>query len=101
MLLLVQLQSDIIIRSTSELEEFSLLLSNPKVSQLAKMLEEVNPERKTTTTTTSSDIFRFKVKDVMKLDLLQISLLRQWFSGSSMRALSFLQMSYHYHCLLS
>jgi hypothetical protein len=35
----------IIIRSASELEEFSRLLSNPKVSQLAKMLDEVNPER--------------------------------------------------------
>jgi hypothetical protein len=31
---------------------------NPKVAQLAKMLDEVNPERKTTTTTTTgSDIF--------------------------------------------
>ena len=46
----------IIIGAASELEEFSRLLSNPKVSQLAKMLEEVNPERKTTATT-SSDIF--------------------------------------------
>jgi hypothetical protein len=33
----------VIIRSSSELEEINRLLSNPKVSQLAKSIDEVNP----------------------------------------------------------
>jgi len=35
----------VIIRSSSELEEINRLLSNPKVAQLAKSLDEVNPSR--------------------------------------------------------
>jgi hypothetical protein len=36
----------IIIRSGLELEEIKSLLSNPKMIQLAKSIDEVNPERK-------------------------------------------------------
>jgi hypothetical protein len=35
----------VIIRSSSELEEINRLLSNPKVAQLAKSIDEVNPSR--------------------------------------------------------
>jgi hypothetical protein len=35
----------VIIRSSSELEEINRLLSNPKVAQLAKRIDEVNPSR--------------------------------------------------------
>lgn len=35
----------VIIRSSSELEEINRLLSNPKVTQLAKSIDEVNPSR--------------------------------------------------------
>ena len=45
----------IIIRSGSELEQYNQLLSNPKVTQLAKKVEEVNPESKEVTM--SSNIF--------------------------------------------
>jgi hypothetical protein len=45
----------IIIRSSSELEQFNQLLSNPKVTQLTKKIEEVNP--KTKEVTMSSNIF--------------------------------------------
>ena len=36
----------IIIRSASELEQFDQLLSNPKVVELAKKTEAVNPKNK-------------------------------------------------------
>jgi hypothetical protein len=36
----------IIIRSRSELEQFDQLLSNPKVVELAKKIEAVNPKYK-------------------------------------------------------
>ena len=36
----------IIIRSASELEQFDQLLSNPKVVELAKKIEAVNPKKK-------------------------------------------------------
>ena len=36
----------IIIRSASELDEISRLLTNPKISQLAKNIAEINPEEK-------------------------------------------------------
>ena len=35
----------VIIRSSSELEEISRLLSNPNVAQLAKNIDEVNPSK--------------------------------------------------------
>jgi hypothetical protein len=49
----------IIIRSSSELEQFNQLLSNPKVIQLAKKIEAVNPENKEDTNKRNSttDIF--------------------------------------------
>jgi hypothetical protein len=37
----------IVIRSGSELEEISRLLTNPKITQLAKSIDEVNPDVKT------------------------------------------------------
>ena len=47
----------VIIRSNSELEEISRLLSNPKVAQLAKNIDEVNPSKESTTTRSGTDIF--------------------------------------------
>jgi hypothetical protein len=38
----------VIIRSNSELEEISRLLSDPKVAQLAKSIDEVNPSKEST-----------------------------------------------------
>jgi hypothetical protein len=47
----------VIIRSSSELEEISRLLSNPKVAQLAKNIDEVNPSKESSTTRSGTDIF--------------------------------------------
>jgi hypothetical protein len=47
----------IVIRSSSELEEISRLLTNPKISQLAKSIDEVNPDVKTSAKGGSSEIF--------------------------------------------
>ena len=47
----------VIIRSAPELEEINRLLSNPKLAQLAKNIDEVNPERKTFTKTGTEDVF--------------------------------------------
>jgi C4-type Zn-finger protein len=45
----------IIIRSGLELEEIIRLLSNPKVAQLAKNIDEVNPQK--ASTTSSNEVF--------------------------------------------
>jgi hypothetical protein len=47
----------IIIRSATELDEINRLLSNPKISQLAKSVDGVNPERKLTTAKSEEDVF--------------------------------------------
>ena len=47
----------VIIRSSSELEEISRLLSNPKVAQLAKRIDQVNPATKESATSAKADIF--------------------------------------------
>ncbi len=47
----------VVIRSSSELEVVNNLLSNPKLSQLAKSMDEVNPEVRRATTTTQSEVF--------------------------------------------
>ena len=51
----------IIIRDGSELEQFNQLLSNPKVIELAKKIEAVNPENKEDTaknhSSSNTDIF--------------------------------------------
>jgi hypothetical protein len=47
----------VVIRSSSELEEITKLLSNPKLPQLAKSMDEVNPEVRGPTITKQSDIF--------------------------------------------
>ena len=48
----------IVIRSGSELEEISRLLTNPKIVQLAKGIDEVNPDVKTSSAKGgSSEIF--------------------------------------------
>src|SRR6266852_8827283 len=36
----------VVVRSTTELEEINKLLSDPKLVELAKRVDEVNPERK-------------------------------------------------------
>ena len=46
----------VVIRSNSELEEISRLLSNSKLAQLAKNMDEINPE-KTFTKSGTDDIF--------------------------------------------
>jgi hypothetical protein len=46
----------VIIRSSSELEEISRLLSNPKVAQLAKRIDQVNPAKESGTSP-KADIF--------------------------------------------
>ncbi|HEY7108810.1 MAG TPA: hypothetical protein VH415_05240 [Nitrososphaeraceae archaeon] len=48
----------IIIRSSSELEQIRNILTNVKLEQLAKSIDEVNPEVKTLTAKDSSDIFQ-------------------------------------------
>ena len=49
----------VVIRSTSELEQITSLLSNPKINQLASSIDGVNPKRGDSAAGTkgSSDIF--------------------------------------------
>jgi hypothetical protein len=47
----------VVIKSSSELEEIIKLLSNPRLSQLAKSIDEVNPELRGPRTTKHSDVF--------------------------------------------
>jgi hypothetical protein len=47
----------IVIRSASELDEINRLLSNPKVINLAKNVDEVNPEKKTYASGATEDVF--------------------------------------------
>ena len=48
----------VIIRSNSELEEISRPLSDPKVAQLAKSIDEVNPSKESTTAKSGgTDVF--------------------------------------------
>ena len=51
----------IIIRSASELEQFDQLLSNPKVVDLAKKIEAVNPKNKEDAANTSSNTAVFNI----------------------------------------
>jgi hypothetical protein len=48
----------IIIRSSSELEQIRNILTNVKLEQLAKSIDEVNPEVKTSVAKDSSDVFQ-------------------------------------------
>ncbi|MBD0298998.1 MAG: hypothetical protein ICV82_01670, partial [Nitrososphaera sp.] len=47
----------VVIRSGPELEEISRLLSNSKLAELAKNMDEVNPEKILTKSGGSEDIF--------------------------------------------
>jgi hypothetical protein len=47
----------VIIRSASELEEINKLLLNPKLSQLARTLDDVNPEKRTAQRSGIEDVF--------------------------------------------
>jgi hypothetical protein len=47
----------VVIRSSSELEQINNLLSNQKLSQLTKSMDEVNPEARRATTITQPDVF--------------------------------------------
>jgi hypothetical protein len=51
----------IIIRSGSELEQFNQLLSNPKVIELAKKIEAINPKTKEDVSNASSDTEVFNI----------------------------------------
>jgi hypothetical protein len=48
----------IIIRSSSELEQIRNIVTNVKLEQLAKSIDEVNPEVKTSAAKDSSDVFQ-------------------------------------------
>ena len=45
------------IRSASELDEISRLLSHPKVGEVSKKIDAVNPKREATTVKGGSDVF--------------------------------------------
>jgi hypothetical protein len=47
----------VLIRSASELDEVSSLLSHPKVGELSKKIDSVNPKREVTTGKGGPDIF--------------------------------------------
>jgi hypothetical protein len=47
----------IIIRSSAELEQIRNILTNAKLEQLTKSVDEVNPESKAATKNQSSDVF--------------------------------------------
>jgi len=47
----------IVIRSSSELDEISRLLDHPKVAELSKKIDAVNPKREITTGKGGPDIF--------------------------------------------
>ena len=51
----------IIIRDGSELEQFNKLLSNPKVIELAKKIEAINPKSKEDTVRPSSNTDVFEI----------------------------------------
>jgi len=47
----------IVVKSASELDEFNRILSNQKLVELARKMDQVNPEQKDTTSINSSDVF--------------------------------------------
>ena len=47
----------VVIRSASELDEVSRLLSHPKIGELSKKIDEVNPKRDATSGKGAHDIF--------------------------------------------
>jgi hypothetical protein len=51
----------IIIRDCSELEQFNQMLSNPKVVELAKKIEAINPKNKEDASNRSSDTEVFDI----------------------------------------
>jgi len=49
---------EILIRSRSELEQISNILTNTKIIQLADNIDEANPEKKTKPLSSQSDVFK-------------------------------------------
>lgn len=47
----------IVVRSSNELEEINKLLSHPKMVELAKLIDQVNPEKATTEAHSESTVF--------------------------------------------
>jgi hypothetical protein len=47
----------IVVRSVSELDEFCRILSNQKLVELARKLDQVNPKQRETTSIGSLDVF--------------------------------------------
>ena len=47
----------VVIRSTSELNQFNSILADQKLIELARRIDEVNPKQKEESTTTGSDVF--------------------------------------------
>jgi hypothetical protein len=47
----------IVVRSSKELEEINKLLSHPKMAELAKLVDQVNPEKAATETNPENTVF--------------------------------------------
>jgi len=47
----------IVVRSSSELDEFNRILSNQKLVELTRKMDQVNPKQKESTSIGSSDVF--------------------------------------------
>jgi hypothetical protein len=45
------------VRSSKELEEINKLLSHPKIAELAKLIDQVNPERANADVSSESTVF--------------------------------------------
>lgn len=50
-------KTGVVIRYSYEIEQINKLLSNPKLPQLAKNIDKVNPEERRATALAQSDIF--------------------------------------------
>ncbi len=53
----LQRREGIVIRSSSELNQFNNILANQKLIELARRIDEVNPKQKEEVGTTGSDVF--------------------------------------------
>jgi hypothetical protein len=47
----------VVVRSSKELEEINKLLSHPKIAELAKLIDQVNPERANADVSSESTVF--------------------------------------------
>ena len=54
---MVSEQVEPVVRSASELHEFNRILSNQKLVELTRKMDQVNPKQKEATSIGSSDVF--------------------------------------------